>query len=130
MTHTLSSRSGFVSLHSGGQHVACSPWDPGKLIARMSSIWDVEEVFDVNKQTTAMRELVSHLRRLSRRSPTPKGGLCFGHVCCDISEAWNKVCAGGKAQVLAGFSAKGGTLVLAFAPTDRDTCVVELHCKS
>lgn len=130
MSLILSPRSGFISIHSGGQHVACSPWDPGDLIQRMSGIWDVEEAFDVNKRTTAMRELASHLRRLSRRSPTPKGGLCFRHVCCDIADAWDRVCAGGKAQVLAGFSAKGGTLVLAFAPTGRETCVVELHCKS
>ena len=125
-----SSSSSFISLHAGGQHVVCRPEDPETLIELMSRIWDVECACDVRKPTPSMAQLASHLRRLSPRSPTPKGGLCFRHVCCDIADAWDRACAGGKAHVLAGFSNKGGTLVLAFVRTEHDTGVVEVNCKS
>jgi hypothetical protein len=111
----------------GGEHVECWVADPEELVERMPDISEVKEVYDVCKPTSAMGELVSHLRRLSRTSRTPKGGLCFTHACCDISDAWQNIGRG--VHVLSGVSAKGGTLVLLFAPADVDSVIIEANCR-
>ena len=111
----------------GGEHVECWVADPEELVGRMPDISDVKEVYDVYKRTSAMSELASHLRRLSRVSRSPKGGLCYSHACCDISDAWQNIGRG--VHVLSGVSAKGGTLLLVFAPTDVDSAIVEANCR-
>ena len=117
----------FFSLDPGGQHVLATPVDLEGLVLRMPNISEVKVAYDVYKPTPPMADLASHLRRLTHSS---EDGLCYSHACCDISNAWNEVGAAGKARVLSGVSARGGTLVLLFAPIQHhDDYVVEVNCR-
>ena len=117
----------FISSNPGGQHVLVKPAHLDELVLRMDGISEVKPAYDIYKPTPAMAELASHLDRLSR---TPEEDLCYNHACCDISDAWNQIGAAGKAQVYSGVSAKGGTLVLLFAPI-HEHCdyIVEINCR-
>lgn len=116
----------FVSVNPGGQHIHSRPADPENLIMHMPDISEIKAVYDVYKPTAPMEDLISHLRRLS---DSPESDLCYNHACCDISNAWNQIGAAGKARVYSGVSAKGGTLVLVFAPIHQHgDYIVEIDC--
>jgi hypothetical protein len=113
------------TVHPGGEHIACTGTHLAELFEQMLEIHDVEFVHPGCKLTSSMMALVQGFRRLSvGGSSDDDAGATV--ICCDISDAWEQIRK--NRVVLAGTSAGGGTLYLAFVRKEIAFCTVEANC--